>query len=70
MTAKTRIVVIGGGFAGLESAFLAHAKLGDRADITLVSDQRCWPGSSEMFASCPSACKAASATRGKLRTPS
>jgi sulfide:quinone oxidoreductase len=39
MNASPRIVVLGGGFAGLESAFLARAKLGDRADITLVSDR-------------------------------
>jgi sulfide:quinone oxidoreductase len=36
---KARIVVLGGGFAGLESAFLLRSKLGDRAEITLVSDQ-------------------------------
>jgi NADH dehydrogenase FAD-containing subunit len=34
-----RIAVLGGGFAGLESAFLLRAKLGDRAAITLVSDR-------------------------------
>src|SRR5687767_12879820 len=39
MTAPARIVVLGGGFAGLESAFLLRAKLGERADITLVSDR-------------------------------
>jgi NADH dehydrogenase FAD-containing subunit len=38
--AKARIVVLGGGFAGLESAFLLRARLRDRADITLVSDRR------------------------------
>jgi len=39
MTDRTRTVVVGGGFAGLESAFLLRAKLGDRAAITLVSDR-------------------------------
>lgn len=38
-SAKARIVVLGGGFAGLESAFLLRSKLGERAEITLVSDQ-------------------------------
>lgn len=37
--AKANIVVVGGGFAGLESAFLLRAKLGQRADITLVADR-------------------------------
>jgi sulfide:quinone oxidoreductase len=36
--AKARIVIVGGGFAGLESAFVLRAKLGTRADITLVAD--------------------------------
>lgn len=39
MSAKARILVLGGGFAGLESAFYLRAKLGSRADLTLVSDQ-------------------------------
>lgn len=39
MNAPARIVVLGGGFAGLESAFLLRARLGERADITLVSDR-------------------------------
>ena len=39
MTISARIVVVGGGFAGLESAFLLRAKLGARAQITLVSDR-------------------------------
>jgi NADH dehydrogenase FAD-containing subunit len=36
---KARIVVVGGGFAGLESAFLLRSRLGNRADLTLVSDR-------------------------------
>jgi len=36
---KARVAVVGGGFAGLESAFLVRSKLGARADITLVSDR-------------------------------
>ncbi len=36
---STRVVVVGGGFAGRESAVLLHPKLGDRAAITLVSDR-------------------------------
>lgn len=39
MTMRPRIIVVGGGFAGLESAFLLRSKLGGRADITLVSDR-------------------------------
>jgi sulfide:quinone oxidoreductase len=40
MTADpTRVVVLGGGFAGLETAFLLRQKLGRRAAITLVSDR-------------------------------
>jgi sulfide:quinone oxidoreductase len=39
VNAPTRVVVLGGGFAGLESAFLLHAKLGTRAAITVVSDR-------------------------------
>jgi sulfide:quinone oxidoreductase len=35
----TRIAVVGGGFAGLETAFLLRARLGERAKITLVSDR-------------------------------
>jgi NADH dehydrogenase FAD-containing subunit len=36
---RPRIAVVGGGFAGLESAFLARARLDDVAEITLVSDR-------------------------------
>ena len=36
---RVSIAVLGGGFAGLESAFLPRAELGDRAAITLVSDR-------------------------------
>ena len=38
-SARPRIVVLGGGFAGLESAFLLRSRLGERARLTLVSDQ-------------------------------
>lgn len=37
---KARIVILGGGFAGLESAFLLRSQLGEKVAITLVSDQR------------------------------
>jgi NADH dehydrogenase FAD-containing subunit len=38
MNAKARVVVLGGGFAGLETAFLLRSQVGDRVDVTLVSD--------------------------------
>jgi sulfide:quinone oxidoreductase len=34
-----RVVVLGGGFGGLEAAFLLRMRLGDRAGVTLISDQ-------------------------------
>jgi sulfide:quinone oxidoreductase len=37
--APARIIVVGGGFAGLESTFLLRSRLGDRARLTLVSDR-------------------------------
>jgi hypothetical protein len=39
MKSKPRVVVLGGGFSGLESAFYLVHRLGDRADVTLVSDR-------------------------------
>jgi sulfide:quinone oxidoreductase len=39
MQAKPQILVLGGGFAALESAFLLRMRLGERADIRLVSDR-------------------------------
>jgi len=39
MTPKPRIAVLGGGFGGLESLFYLKHKLGDRADLTLVSEE-------------------------------
>ena len=38
MNAKAKVVVLGGGFAGLETAFYLRMKAGKKADITLVSD--------------------------------
>jgi sulfide:quinone oxidoreductase len=40
MFAKPKVVVLGGGFGGLESAFYLRHVLGDRIDLTLVSDSR------------------------------
>ncbi|MEQ8787821.1 MAG: FAD-dependent oxidoreductase [Pirellulaceae bacterium] len=34
-----RVVVLGGGFGGLESLFYLKYKLGDRADLTLISER-------------------------------
>src|SRR3989442_12016554 len=37
MNNPVRIAIVGGGFAGLESAFLLRSRLGARADLTLIS---------------------------------
>lgn len=39
MSAKPKIMVLGGGFGGLEALFYLKYQLGDRADLTLVSDE-------------------------------
>lgn len=39
MSAKPRILVLGGGFGGLESLFYLKHVLADRADLTLVTDR-------------------------------
>jgi NADH dehydrogenase FAD-containing subunit len=39
MRAQPKVVVVGGGFGGLESTFSLRSKLGDRVDLTLVSDR-------------------------------
>ena len=39
MKAKPRVVVLGGGFGGLESAFYLRHKLGEKVALTLVSDR-------------------------------
>lgn len=38
MLSKPKVVVLGGGFGGLEAVFYLRHKLGDRVDLTLVSD--------------------------------
>jgi NADH dehydrogenase FAD-containing subunit len=39
MSAKPHIVIIGSGFAGLETAFLLRMRLRDKVDLTLVSER-------------------------------
>jgi len=39
---RAHVVVLGGGFGGLETAFSLRMLAGERARITLVSDQRCF----------------------------
>jgi NADH dehydrogenase FAD-containing subunit len=39
MTRKPRVVVLGGGFGGLEAAFSIRSRLGDRVEVELISDR-------------------------------
>jgi len=39
MASNTHVVIAGGGFAGLETAFLLRHRLHDRVDVTIVSDK-------------------------------
>ena len=39
MSERTRITILGAGFAGLETAFLLRMRLRDRIDLTLVSER-------------------------------
>ncbi|HZO69124.1 MAG TPA: FAD-dependent oxidoreductase [Kribbellaceae bacterium] len=38
MTARPRVAIAGGGFAGLETAFTLRQRLGDQVDLTVISD--------------------------------
>jgi sulfide:quinone oxidoreductase len=40
MSARPQIVIVGSGFAGLETAFLLRMRARDKADITLVSERK------------------------------
>jgi sulfide:quinone oxidoreductase len=40
MADRQRVTILGAGFAGLETAFLLRMRLRDKADLTLVSEQR------------------------------
>lgn len=42
MAARPKLVVVGGGFAGLETAFLARMRLHDAVDMSLVCDRDTW----------------------------
>lgn len=42
MSAKPHVLVLGGGFAALETAFLLRMRLHDEIDITLASDSDCF----------------------------
>ncbi len=37
--ARPKVLVLGGGFGGLEAAFYLRWRLGERVDLTLVSDR-------------------------------
>ena len=39
MSERQRVVILGAGFAGLETAFLLRMRLRDRVDLTLVSER-------------------------------
>ncbi|WP_177154937.1 NAD(P)/FAD-dependent oxidoreductase [Glycomyces harbinensis] len=39
MHTTPRVIIVGGGFAGLETAFTLHSHLGDRVELLLIADE-------------------------------